>query len=52
MPVNDPLYDHVRKTLQSKACCEANCLAAFDLNEVYQFQLNLPEMTNAVLIIY
>ena len=45
MPVNDPLYDHVRKTLQSKACCEANCLAAFDLNEVYQFQLNLLEMT-------
>ena len=31
MPVSDSLYDHVRKTLQSKAFCEANCLAAFDL---------------------
>lgn len=29
----------------SKACCDANCLAAFDVNKVNQSQLNLLEMT-------
>lgn len=42
--VNDPLYDHLRETV-SKACCDANRLAAFDVNKVHQFQLNLLEMT-------
>lgn len=41
---NDPLYNYVREKV-SEPCCEANCLSAFSMDEVYQFQLNLLEMT-------
>ena len=44
VPSNDPLYAHVRDKL-SEPCCEANCLSAFEIDEVYQFQLNLFEMS-------
>jgi len=44
VPSNDPLYDYVQDKL-SEPCCEANCLSAFSMDELYQFQLNLLEMT-------
>ena len=44
IPSNDPLYEHVRGKL-SESCCEANCLSVFSVDEVYQFQLNVLEMS-------
>ena len=44
VPSNDPLYERVSEKL-SESCCEANCLSAFSADEVYQFQLNLLEMS-------
>ena len=44
VPSSDPLYEEVSKTL-SESCCEDNCLSLFDVSEVYQFLLNLLEMS-------
>ena len=44
VPSNDPLYERVSVKL-SELCCEANCLSVFSVDEVYQFQLNLLEMS-------
>ena len=43
-PSSDPLMEHVREKL-SEQCCETNCLSAFNVDEVYQFQLNLLDMS-------
>ena len=44
VPVNDPLYESIGHRL-SENCCELGCLSAFNTDEIYQFHLNLLEMT-------
>ena len=44
VPVNDPLYESIGRRL-SENCCNIGCLSAFNNNEIYQFHLNLLEMT-------
>jgi len=44
VPVSDPLYESIGRNL-SENCCDSSCLSAFNTNEVYQFHLNLLEMT-------
>ncbi|MCY3928151.1 MAG: hypothetical protein OXG81_07740 [Acidobacteria bacterium] len=44
VPVNDPLYESIGRRL-SENCCDIGCLSAFNNNEIYQFHLNLLEMT-------
>ena len=44
VPVNDPLYQAIDSRL-SENCCDLGCLSAFNTDEIYQFHLNLLEMT-------
>ena len=44
VPVNDPLYESIGRRL-SENCCDLGCLSAFNNDEIYQFHLNLLEMT-------
>ena len=44
VPANDPLYESIGRRL-SENCCDSSCLSAFDTDEIYQFHLNLLEMT-------
>ena len=43
-PSNDPLYEFIGCQL-SEGCCEDDCLVDFNWNEIYQFHLNLLEMS-------
>jgi len=44
VPAHDPLYERIGRRL-SENCCESSCLSAFNTDEIYQFYLNLLEMT-------
>ena len=44
VPLNDPLYESIGHRLLEN-CCDFSCLSTFNTDEIYQFHLNLLEMT-------
>ena len=44
VPLNDPFYESIGHRL-SENCCDFSCLSTFNTDEIYQFHLNLLEMT-------
>ena len=44
VPLNDPLYESIGHQL-SENCFDFSCLSTFNTDEIYQFHLNLLEMT-------